>query len=513
MKKTNFIKFILLFLSYVTTVFSQNSLHLLVTMTGEKIGDLYGCVEGVGDINGDQFADFIVGSPETKYFNLYLGSKHFDTIPAGKFLFSQFKGIGDINKDGFDDILFLKSTLPDNLFGYRLIQVYAFFGGVEIDTNLVLIFERIYPTPTGPRLGKIGDVNNDGFPDFIIANSYEGDGYGRAYLYLGGVVINTSPFVTLVGQKRNDYFGDAICGIGDINNDSFGDFAIGAPAILGHPTDTPKVFIYYGGNTKDTIPKHTLTSEIYNPHSLFGRDLSNIGDINNDLHKEFMVSSAGESHLYISLDSVITFKGNWIGSGGDINNDGYSDFLIGDNNYKDSTGTIFGGVIRGYFGTPIFDTISDFYMSAETYAESFGKYVSVIGDINGDGYADVAVGGPAYPENQNTIGKVYIYSYKTTDGVNEENKNEVPQQFELKQNYPNPFNGETVIEFEIEKTEFVTLEVYNVLGQKIHVLEYGILNEGNHTIRFNAVGLPSGVYFYHLKTNHASIQKVMLLLK
>ena len=75
-----------------------------------------------------------------------------------------------------------------------------------------------------------------------------------------------------------------------------------------------------------------------------------------------------------------------------------------------------------------------------------------------------------------------------------------PNVYSLAQNYPNPFNPSTLIQYSIAEPGNVTLEVYNMLGQKVAQLVNGIQNAGAHTIQFDASALSSGVYIYQLKS-------------
>jgi hypothetical protein len=69
----------------------------------------------------------------------------------------------------------------------------------------------------------------------------------------------------------------------------------------------------------------------------------------------------------------------------------------------------------------------------------------------------------------------------------------------LYQNYPNPFNPSTTIQFDIAGDAFVTLKVYNVLGQEVTTLfDHEAMSEGTQEIQFNANGLATGVYFYRI---------------
>ena len=75
---------------------------------------------------------------------------------------------------------------------------------------------------------------------------------------------------------------------------------------------------------------------------------------------------------------------------------------------------------------------------------------------------------------------------------------QLPKEFALLQNYPNPFNPGTIIKFEIPKTSFVTLKIYNLLGQEVAELVNEEKQPGKHSVIWNSPGLASGVYFYKL---------------
>lgn len=85
--------------------------------------------------------------------------------------------------------------------------------------------------------------------------------------------------------------------------------------------------------------------------------------------------------------------------------------------------------------------------------------------------------------------------------------------FELNQNYPNPFNPSTNITFSIPQRAFVTLKIYNSLGQEITTLIKDELNQGTYKVNFDASNLPSGIYFYQLNALGNSITKKMILSK
>ncbi len=95
----------------------------------------------------------------------------------------------------------------------------------------------------------------------------------------------------------------------------------------------------------------------------------------------------------------------------------------------------------------------------------------------------------------------------------DDNRNVVPGEFELAQNYPNPFNPQTTIAFTLQKTQDITVDVFNITGQKIATLFKGRKNAGEHQITFDGKDVASGVYLYRLSNGVQSLTQKMVLLK
>jgi Secretion system C-terminal sorting domain len=79
--------------------------------------------------------------------------------------------------------------------------------------------------------------------------------------------------------------------------------------------------------------------------------------------------------------------------------------------------------------------------------------------------------------------------------------NIIPTKFELYQNYPNPFNPVTKIDFDIPKTGFTSLRVYDVTGAVVKTIVSEELGAGKYSMNFDASGLSSGIYYYRLESN------------
>ncbi len=108
-----------------------------------------------------------------------------------------------------------------------------------------------------------------------------------------------------------------------------------------------------------------------------------------------------------------------------------------------------------------------------------------------------------------------LYVLKTTFSItgNTNNGNPAPQSFELKQNYPNPFNPSTTIRYEIPKSGYVTLKVFDINGKLTATLADGYTAAGIHIVNFDASHLSSGVYFYSLSADGFKESRRMVLSK
>lgn len=92
-------------------------------------------------------------------------------------------------------------------------------------------------------------------------------------------------------------------------------------------------------------------------------------------------------------------------------------------------------------------------------------------------------------------------------------QNELPGEYKLYDNYPNPFNPTTKIKFSVPKSEFVSLNVYDILGRKVATLVNTKLSSGSYEVTFTADNLSSGVYFYTIQAGEFSDSKIMVLMK
>lgn len=165
-------------------------------------------------------------------------------------------------------------------------------------------------------------------------------------------------------------------------------------------------------------------------------------------------------------------------------------------------------------GGRIFDIYSG-YLSEEFL---FSDYLE---HYNGGNFSAEYVGGKlnlfyegTYDKNGLASQEIYKKDFKISDTPTSLHENTShPGKFHLSENYPNPFNPSTNISFTIPEAGYVKIEVFNSLGQLVEVLKAGFFTAGEHTIKFNASNLGSGVYFYTASYNKETNSGKMLLIK
>ena len=115
--------------------------------------------------------------------------------------------------------------------------------------------------------------------------------------------------------------------------------------------------------------------------------------------------------------------------------------------------------------------------------------------------------------NEGGFGLWSVYSGFQTVHLTNNEYQDVPSEFILYQNYPNPFNPVTIIKYGLPKTQNITHEIYNILGQKVLTLFDGLQNAGYHSVTLDASQLPSGVYVYSIWSEEGAESKLLTLIK
>ena len=196
------------------------------------------------------------------------------------------------------------------------------------------------------------------------------------------------------------------------------------------------------------------------------------------------------------------------------------DFVSPDRSIWDLDSTV--GQYGIYETFPRYIRIYGDTLESKVYTSAYINTRSTVSDTSWDSMADgsaiVVTKGLGITEygqgiNSGSFVGVIINGYKLGTITSISRGENIEQKFYLLQNYPNPFNPSTVIEFFIPESGVVELLIYNSLGEKVDELLNSYLLQGDHHITFDGVNLPSGVYYYVLRTKDYLRAKKMLLIK
>ncbi len=275
----------------------------------------------------------------------------------------------------------------------------------------------------GYSVASAGDVNNDGYNDFIIGAPFAGGFYspGRAYVFSG---LTGDMLYVFTGETDFDLFGGSVSGAGDVNNDGFDDVIIGANG-YGSLGFFPGRAYVHSGKTGDVI--HVFTGE--NTYDQFGSSVASAGDVNSDGFSDLIVGAAlndaggydaGRAYVFSGQtgDTLYVFTGESaydrfgfsVASAGDVNNDGFDDLIMGAD-WHNAGGNKAG---RAYvFSGQSGDTLHIFTGEAEF--DLFGNSVASAGDVNSDGFDDLIVGAYLNDAGGGSAGRAYVFSGQNGD--------------------------------------------------------------------------------------------------
>jgi hypothetical protein len=236
-------------------------------------------------------------------------------------------------------------------------------------------------------------VNGDGFGDVIVGTQPLGaQSSSSVYVYLGGLGGIDTTATEIRAPSLSSEFGQSVASAGDVNGDGFADVVVGAGN---------GVYVYTGGAT-GLDPTPTILARP--SHVRASARVAGVGDINGDGYGDIVVGAAEVNSAYVYLGSASgpngrpntfltvsanTTTGITVAGAGDVNGDGFADVAIGG-----AAAAVYLGGASGLGTTPT--------------PLSGGSLVACAGDVNGDGYSDVMVGGSAtatvYPGGATGLG-------------------------------------------------------------------------------------------------------------
>ena len=383
---------------------------VLYTFYGDSPGDWFGySVSGAGDVNGDDFEDVIVGAYYDDNNGYRSGSARVFSGADGSILYTfdgdsphdyfgwSVSGAGDVNGDGFADLIV--GVIYDDNNGLNSGSARVFSG---LDGSILYTFDGDSPGDVlGVSVSGAGDVNADGFDDLIVGASgadNNGSFSGSARVFSG---LDGSVLYTFDGDSPGDRFGWSVSGAEDVNGDGFADVIVGAYGDDDNGTDSGSARVFSG---LDGSVLYAFDGD--SAGDTFGFSVSGAGDANGDGSPDLIVGAhydgnngvaSGSARVFSGLDGSIlyTFDGDSAGDefgysvsdAGDVNEDGFADLIVGasrDDNNGSNSGSA--RVFSGLDGSLLYT------LDGDSEKNRFGYSVSGAGDVNGDGRDDLIVG-------------------------------------------------------------------------------------------------------------------------
>jgi uncharacterized repeat protein (TIGR01451 family) len=437
------------------------------TLSGERTGDRFGAsLAAAGDVNKDGYDDLLVGAPGYDGENvgegrayLYYGTPsgltwspvwHADPADAGGAQFGKVVGgAGDVNGDTYADLIIGAPTLTTTLASEG--RAYVYHGSADGPSDAASPDWTLDPVDEteahfGAAVGTAGDVDDDGYDDVIVGAPGANAGLtdqGAAYVFSGSASgLGTSAWWSGTGGRAGAHYGFAVGTAGSVNGDAYADWIVGAPDDDAVATGQGRADVYLGGASAPTTVSWTGRPTGTQANVYYGTTVGAACDVGNDGYDDIVVGGPGyvgythegtdivegRAYVYYGSGGGLATVPSWatdptnqdgaefgsaVSGGGDVDGDGYADVLVGAPSYYRNSSHGHEGRAYVYFGTargleP--DVASDWRADPSTVTDERNGYaVSTAGDVNGDGYDDVAVAAYCATGSSGLCGHVYVY--------------------------------------------------------------------------------------------------------
>jgi hypothetical protein len=444
----------------------------------------------MGDQNDDGCDDFIISKMDMRsdnwgYAYFFYGGDPVPDTPAFRIrmYYPAYISACDLNRDGYRDIINHKGGFPQSVYHYDI-----YYGGPNLDTipDAILTLpdsthSAYFVQPTWPI-----DFDGDGWEELVYVSSIS-----HKVWFIRNFEENQPLEYYTIPRIGNMYYSESLIFSSDLDGDGKSDLSV-----LANDESEKLLRFYYGNSSFEFSEYYEYSSDtVFHPEEIYLLNDMN-GDEKGEICRLLNIAGSGKYALSFGsrppiLEPDVVMNAGGIGGGrgfspGDVNGDGYGDFLkyvpfIRFALYLGGS-TISGQAAQQYFSN---------------YWRNSMHFGGRVGDINGDGLADICVGETA---DGAVLSHIYIYAGTRTPVSVEEEKEETGEEKTfLVTVSPNPTTGQISVQCTLPDSGVLRLEVYDILSQRIYN-ESSQKEKGTQTEQINLKNhtVSSGTYIVSL---------------